>query len=113
MVTIDAARAIGRDADLGSLEIGKRADVVLLDLWKAHLQPINMLVDQIVAKAMGSDVDTVVCDGRLVLERGRATQVDENAILERAIAEAGLMRERAGLEPLLGHAAGFWDCSRY
>jgi 5-methylthioadenosine/S-adenosylhomocysteine deaminase len=113
MVTIDAARAIGRDADLGSLEIGKRADVVLLDLWKAHLQPINMLVDQIVAKAMGSDVDTVVCDGRVVLERGRATQVDENAILERAIAEAGLMRERAGLEPLLGHAAGFWDCSRY
>ena len=113
MVTIDAARAIGRDADLGSLEIGKRADVVLLDLWKAHLQPINMLVDQIVAKAMGSDVDTVVCDGRLVLERGRATQVDENAILERVIAEAGLMRERAGLEPLLGHAAGFWDCSRY
>lgn len=113
MVTIDAARAIGRDDELGSLEVGKRADVVLLDLWKAHLQPINMLVDQIVAKAMGSDVDTVICDGRVLLERGRATQVDENAILERAIAEAGLMRERAGLEPLLGHAAGFWDCSRY
>ena len=113
MVTIDAARAIGRDDELGSLEVGKRADVVLLDLWKAHLQPINMLVEQLVAKGMGSDVDTVICDGKVVLDRGRPTQVTEDEILERAVAEAGLMRERAGLEPLLGQPAGFWDCSRY
>jgi 5-methylthioadenosine/S-adenosylhomocysteine deaminase len=113
MVTIDAARAIGRADDLGSIEVGKKADLVLLDLWKAHLQPINMLVEQIVVKAMGSDVATVVCDGEVVLDGGRATRVDENEILERAVAEAGLMRERAGVEPLLGQAAGFWDCSRY
>jgi 5-methylthioadenosine/S-adenosylhomocysteine deaminase len=86
---------------------------VTLDLWKAHLQPINMLVEQIVAKAMGSDVATVVCDGRVVLERGRATLVDEDEVLARAVQEAGLMRDRAGVEPLLGQAAGFWDCSRY
>jgi cytosine/adenosine deaminase-related metal-dependent hydrolase len=113
MVTIDAARAIGRGDDLGSLEVGKKADVVLLDLWKPHLQPMHLLVDQIVAKGMGSDVTTVVCDGRIVLEAGRPTQVDESEILDRAVAEAGLMKERAGVEPLLGHAAGFWDCSRY
>jgi cytosine/adenosine deaminase-related metal-dependent hydrolase len=113
MVTIDAARAIGRGDDLGSLEVGKKADLVFLDLWKAHLQPINMLVEQIVAKAMGSDVATVVCDGRVILERGRPTQVDQDEVLERAVAEAGFMRERAGVEPLLGQAAGFWDCSRY
>jgi cytosine/adenosine deaminase-related metal-dependent hydrolase len=113
MVTIDAARAIGRADDLGSLEVGKKADVVLLDLWKPHLQPINMLVEQIVAKGMGSDVDAVVCDGQVVLEHGRPTLVDENEILERAVREAGLMRDRAGVEPLLGRAAGFWDCSRY
>ena len=113
MVTIDAAHVIGRGADLGSLEVGKKADVVLLDLWKPHLQPINMLIEQIVAKAMGSDVSTVVCDGRIVLEQGRPTQVDANEILERAVAEAGLMRGRAGVEPLLGTPAGFWDCSRY
>jgi cytosine/adenosine deaminase-related metal-dependent hydrolase len=113
MATIDAARAIGRADDLGSIEVGKKADLVTLDLWKAHLQPINMLVEQIVAKAMGSDVATVVCDGRVVLERGRATLVDEDEVLARAVQEAGLMRDRAGVEPLLGQAAGFWDCSRY
>ena len=75
--------------------------------------PINMLIEQIVAKAMGSDVSTVVCDGRVVLEEGRPTQVDANEILERAVAEAGLMRARAGVEPLLGTPAGFWECSRY
>ena len=113
MATIDAARAIGRADDLGSLEVGKKADLVMLDLWKAHLQPINMLVEQIVAKAMGSDVATVVCDGKVVLERGRATLVDEDEVLARAVEESGLMRDRAGVEPLLGQAAGFWDCSRY
>jgi hypothetical protein len=39
--------------------------------------------------------------------------VDADEILERAVAEAGLMRARAGVEPLLGQAAGFWNCSRY
>ena len=113
MVTIDAARAIGRADELGSLEVGKKADLILVDLWKAHLQPINMLVEQLVDKAMGSDVDTVVCDGVLLLENGRVTRVDEDEILERAVTEAGLMRERSGLDPLLRRADGFWDCSRY
>jgi cytosine/adenosine deaminase-related metal-dependent hydrolase len=113
MVTIEAARAIGREEDLGSIEVGKRADIILLDLWKPHLQPINVLTDQIAHKAMGSDVDTVICDGKVIMEGRRATLVDEDQVLDFAVQEGKLLRERGGLEPLYGHAEGYWDCSRY
>lgn len=113
MITIDAARAIGREDDLGSLEVGKRADLITIDLWQPHIQPINHLADQIVNRVSGSDVDNVVCDGRVVLENRRATQVDEDEIVRGAVEEAHLARERSNLEPLYGTPAGFWDCSRY
>lgn len=113
MVTIDAARSIGRERDLGSLEVGKQADMILLDLWKPHMQPINAIVEQIANKAMGSDVDWVVCAGKVLLERGRLTQVNEDEILELAVREATLLRERSGLDPLYELPTGMWDCSVY
>jgi 5-methylthioadenosine/S-adenosylhomocysteine deaminase len=94
--------------EIGSLEVGKKADLITVDLWKPHLQPVHMLVDTLVDKATGADVDTVVCDGKVLM-----LSVDEDAVLEQAIAEARLMRERAGVDPLAGQPAGYWDCSRY
>ena len=113
MVTIDAAHAIGRGDDLGSLEIGKLADIILVDLWQPHLQPVDLLVEQLVTKALGSDVDMVVCDGVVVLDTRHANLVDEDEILRRAQRESALMWERSGMQPLRGTPAGFWDCSRY
>jgi cytosine/adenosine deaminase-related metal-dependent hydrolase len=71
MVTRDAARAIGRGDDLGSLEAGKRADLVVLDLDRPGMAPLNDLVRALAYRASGADVETVVCDGRVVVDDGR------------------------------------------
>jgi cytosine/adenosine deaminase-related metal-dependent hydrolase len=113
MITIDAARAIGQADELGSLEVGKQADLILVDLWKPHLQPVHMLVDTLVEKASGADVDTVICNGQVLMEQRQVRSVDEHEILDLAIREAALMRQRAGVDPLAGRPAGYWDCSRY
>lgn len=113
MVTIDAARALGLDGELGSIEVGKRADLITVDLWKPHLQPVYTLADTLVEKATGADVDTVICDGQVLMEGRRVLTLDADEVLRQAGREGQLMRERAGIEPLLLQPAGFWDCSTY
>ena len=67
MATIDAAHALGLHDDLGSLEPGKKADIVLVDLKKPHLWPPNMPVTRLAHFANAADVDTVVVDGRILM----------------------------------------------
>lgn len=108
MVTIDAARAMGVEPELGSLEGGKRADVVLVHLRRPHLVPTYLVEHRLIEKAMGSDVDTVLVDGRVVVEGGRATQVDEEAVMTFAEAEARAAIARSGVAPLLRLPDAFW-----
>lgn len=89
MATRNGARAMGF-CDTGSLEVGKRADLILIDLDKLHLVPNHDLVANIVHSARGSDVDHVFIDGRHVLKKGELLTLDE----EKIKAEAGL-RARA------------------
>lgn len=67
MATIDGARALGIDDRVGSIEEGKCADLVCVDLGFPHLQPVHDLVSQLVYAANGLEVDTVVCHGRVLL----------------------------------------------
>src|SRR5689334_704458 len=67
MATIDGARALGLDSEVGSLEIGKRADVVVVRLDGLHATPVKDVVSALVYSAEVGDVDTVVIDGRFVL----------------------------------------------
>jgi len=113
MVTIDAARAFGVEQELGSIEVGKRADVILVDLWQAHVVPLNMLVHRIVDRVSGSDVHTVIVDGKVVVRDHRSTQVDENDVLELAQAQAAAMIERSDVQDLMGMPRGFWGSARY
>lgn len=83
LATIDGARAIGRGHELGSLEAGKLADIVLVDTEQAHLQPMLDVPRTVVYNARGSDVHTVIVDGRIVVEEFRSTLVDEQEILDR------------------------------
>lgn len=89
MATIEGARAIGLDHLVGSIEAGKRADLILLDYEVLpHSVPTHDIVVQLVHSMKGSDVRTVLVDGR-VLMRDRVIQtVDEPAVL-RAAAAAG------------------------
>jgi len=94
LATIGGARAIGRSHDLGSLEVGKRADVVLVDLDRAHSSPVVDPVSNLVYAANGSNVHTVLVNGRVVLRDGVATTVDEEAILSTARAAAARITGR-------------------
>ena len=76
MATIDGAKALGLDRLVGSLEPGKRADLIVVDLQKPHLQPVHDLVSNIVYCGKASDVDTVMVDGRIVVENRRVAGVD-------------------------------------
>lgn len=97
MITIDAAKALGWDDELGSLEPGKKADVAIINLRQPHLTPNWMIVHRLIHEAVGHDVETVIVDGRVVMEDRRVLTVDEEAILESANQEATALVERAGL----------------
>ena len=98
MVTIDAAKALGWDDEIGSLEVGKKADAIVVDLRQPHLTPNFMVVHRLVYEAVGNDVETVIVDGKILLERRRVLTVDEPDVLDLAGEEALKLIERAGLQ---------------
>jgi 5-methylthioadenosine/S-adenosylhomocysteine deaminase len=81
MATLGGARALGLENEIGSLEPGKKADVILLDLHKPHLVPIYDLPTTIVHGANAADVDTVIVDGQVIMEGRRVKTLDEAAIM--------------------------------
>lgn len=81
MATINGARALGMQADIGSLEPGKCADVVIVDLQKPHFYPLIEPVGAFVHNAVGNDIDTVIVDGRVVVDAGRLQTVAPEEIL--------------------------------
>jgi 5-methylthioadenosine/S-adenosylhomocysteine deaminase len=89
MATVGGARALHLDA--GSLEVGKLADLVLLDLRRAEMTPTHDLVSNVVYAAGSDCVDTVLCDGRVVMEGRRVP--GEAEILENAAREAAKLVE--------------------
>src|SRR6185295_9623891 len=65
MATIDGAKALGLDAQVGSIEVGKRADLAIVRLDRLHSTPVEDVVSAVVYSAQPDDVDTVVIDGEL------------------------------------------------
>ncbi len=90
MATIDGARALGLDHRTGSLEPGKRADLIIVDTNAPHLTPLYHPDSHLVYAARGSDVVTTIVDGRILMEDRQLMTLDEDAVMERAkeIAEA-------------------------
>lgn len=108
MCTIDSAKALGMQKDIGSLEVGKKADVVLLDLRRPHLYPFNMPVFRLIYFANGNDVDTVIVDGRIAMQGRKAVLVDEDEILDEAQRETEAMLDRTGFRYMLETPKMFW-----
>jgi guanine deaminase len=79
--TAGGAQAIGRGADLGEIEVGRRADLVLMDLTDPSYVPLNSALRQLVYTEGGRGVKTVIVDGRVVVDDGRLTTMDEMALL--------------------------------
>lgn len=109
MCTINAAKALGLEAEIGSLEPGKKADIVLLDLRRPHLYPLNMPVFRLIYFANGNDVDTVIVDGRIALQSRKAMFVNEDEILDNAQQETEAMLDRTGFRDMLETPATFWN----
>ena len=70
MATIDGARAMRLDTEIGSIETGKRADVIVVDLAKPHSSPQADVVSTLVYSAQASDVRATIIDGRVVMRDG-------------------------------------------
>jgi len=109
MCTIDGAHALGMEDDVGSLEVGKKADMILIDMRRPHLYPANMHVSHIVNFANGNDVDTVICDGLVLMSERKVESVNEDKVLDAAQRETELMIDRGGLRDLLPVPDSFWN----
>lgn len=106
MITIDAARVLGMDHEIGSLEVGKKADIVVIDMRKPHLTPNWMPVHRLIHQVLGSDVDMVFVDGKLLLQDGKVLNVNMHEALEFGQQQAEALVQRAGLQKHM-HDAGW------
>ena len=113
MVTIDAAKALGLDDRIGSIEEGKQADFILIDTRKPHLYPMWQEPLRMVYQASGQDVDTVVVNGRILMEKRKVSHLDEDEILDRAQDEALKALKRLGFESAAGLPERFWGATHY
>lgn len=84
MATLNGARAVGLEKDVGSLEVGKKADIILVDLAKPHLTPLHDIYSTIVYSARAADVETVIVDGKILMQNQQARSLDEQAVMEKA-----------------------------
>jgi 5-methylthioadenosine/S-adenosylhomocysteine deaminase len=84
MATIDGAKALGLDRSVGSLEVGKKADIILIDIKKPHLTPLHNIYAALVYSTRGSDVSTVIIDGKIIMEDRSVNTVDEYEVMRKA-----------------------------
>ena len=112
MATRNGARAVGLPDDIGVVAVGRRADLITVDLERVHLRPFlrgkhDNLSGLLAWCARGSDVDTVLVEGRVVVERGELTTMLEADIIARAQETAeGILRRIDSSERPAGHGHG-------
>jgi cytosine/adenosine deaminase-related metal-dependent hydrolase len=99
LATIAGARALGLDVDIGSIEVGKYADVAVLDLRRAHVAGPEDVYTRLVYSARASDVRFVTIGGKLVVANGSLVSFSEADAIAAAERQRALLVERAGLKP--------------
>jgi 5-methylthioadenosine/S-adenosylhomocysteine deaminase len=104
MATIGGARAVGLDHEIGSIEVGKQADLVVLRADNLCITPLHHPVSALVYSAVGDEVEHVLIAGRLVLENGYMTTLNEDIVRRESQAAADSLIERAGTAPLRDRA---------
>ena len=87
MATINSAKALGLEDKIGSIEVGKCADIILVDITE-KLDNITMLpnlniISNLVYNASGRNVETTIINGRILMENRKLTEIDENEIIKR------------------------------
>jgi len=80
MATVGSASLLGIAHEVGTLEAGKKADIMLIDLRKPHLQPVHNLASLLACSAVGADVDTTIVNGRVLMRGRRLLTIDEDEL---------------------------------
>lgn len=83
IATINGAKALGLEKEIGSIEVGKKADLAILDLNTPSLTPRNNLLAALSYSANGSEVDTVIIDGKITMENKKLLTIDESLVYEK------------------------------
>lgn len=81
MATIEGAKVLGIDSEVGSLEENKKADIIIIDTNKPHLCPIHDIYSLLAYSVNGADVETSIVDGKIVMENRRVLNVDEQEVM--------------------------------
>jgi 5-methylthioadenosine/S-adenosylhomocysteine deaminase len=84
MATINGAKSLGLEDQIGSIEVGKKADITLIDARSPQLTPFRNPISHIVYSANGGNVDTVICNGEILMKNRELLTLDENIIIEAA-----------------------------
>lgn len=99
MATIKGAEALGLSDEIGSIEVGKKADIILIDTNSANMVPdSSSLSSNVIYSANGSNVDTTICNGKVLMENKKLTVLDEDEIYAKArqaIVELKELKEEA------------------
>ena len=106
MCSIRVAKAFGMEKLIGSLEVGKRADVIIINTQQPHLAPFGIMpVQRVVYHAQGQDVDTVIVDGEVMMENRKLLHCDEKQILRDAEKALEQLYSRLGEEKVRAFTA--------
>ncbi len=101
MATIDGAKVIGMETEIGSLEPGKKADIIMLDLEHPHMtpmlcQPISNIIPNLVYAANGSEVELSMVDGKILMEDRELLTINEKDVIKDGYTESMKLLEAAG-----------------
>jgi 5-methylthioadenosine/S-adenosylhomocysteine deaminase len=96
MATINGAKALGLDAKVGSIEIGKQADLIVHTRRRPEWHPCLDVINTLVYSAQSTGVDLVVVGGQIVLENGRSTRINEEEVLGAVDKAARALYSRMG-----------------
>jgi len=77
MATIDGAKLFGLEETIGSLEVGKKADMIIVNINQPHMMPLYNIESQLVYSATGADVETVIVNGKILIENKHASHINE------------------------------------
>lgn len=98
MITLGGARATLWEQEIGSLEVGKRADIAILDTLRPEWQPIHNPIANLVYSAHGGCADTVIVDGKVVMRDRKVRTLNEDDLYREARERAASLARRAGLD---------------
>ncbi|MCK4515938.1 MAG: amidohydrolase family protein, partial [Spirochaetaceae bacterium] len=103
LATIGGAKAVGLEGTIGPIEVGKKADIVVVNLENSHAGPVHRPVSSLVYSAIGSEVETVMVNGELLMKDRRLLTLDEEEILANANQAAFSLAKRIGIDRPSGY----------